>query len=187
MIRFHMLSIARKTTLAGTAMGRQMLANLIAETQPVTAPALAYLDFAGVDIATGSFLREAVLGFRDFSRNAIGTLYPVLANANAVIEDELSVYLKGRNDAIWSCSLDNDMTVTNQHILGELDSTQIATLSLVSKYQPTSAPELTRMRPTEGIGATAWNNRLAALAAKGLLMELKEGKTKMFTPVMETI
>ena len=188
MIRYNMLSIAsRKATLAGTAMGRQMLAKLIAETKPVTAPTLAYLDFKGVDIATGSFLREAVLGFRDFSRNAIGTLYPVLANANAVIEDELSVYLKGRNDAIWACALGEDDATLNPHILGELDAAQMRTLQLISEHRPISAPELAKLRPDEGIGTTAWNNRLATLAAKGILMEVKQGKTKLFTPVMETI
>lgn len=188
MIRYPILSIAaRKATLAGTAMGRQMLAKLIAETKPVTAPTLAYLDFSGVDIATGSFLREAVLGFRDFSRNAIGTLYPVLANANPVIEDELSVYLKGRNDAIWACALGRDNAPIDPHILGELDAAQMSTLQLIAEHKPISAPELAKLRPNEGIGTTAWNNRLATLAAKGILMELKQGKTKMFAPVMETV
>lgn len=186
MIRYPVLSIAsRKATLAGSAMGRQMLAQLIAMTVPVTAPTLAYIDFDGVDIATGSFLREAVLGFRDFSRNAIGTLYPVVANANAIIEEELDVYLKDRNDAIWACSLDTDDAASDPHILGELDSAQINTLKLISEHQPISAPELAKLRPDEGIGTTAWNNRLATLAAKGILMELKQGKTKMFSPVME--
>lgn len=188
MIRYHVLSIAaRNTTLAGTAMGRQMLAKLIAETCPVTTPTVAYLDFKGVDIATGSFLREAVLGFRDFSRNAIGTLYPVVANANAVIEDELSVYLKGRNDAIWACELSENDTTSHPHVLGELDAAQMRTLQLISKHHPISAPELAKLRPDEGIGTTAWNNRLATLSAKGILMEVKQGKAKLFTPVMETI
>ena len=187
MIRYSVIQIASsRATLAGTAMGRQMLAQLIAATKPVPAPAVALLDFSGVDIATGSFLREAVIGFRDFSRNAIGTLYPVVANANSAIEEELSVYLKDRNDAIWACSLSKDGIPQNAHILGELDLTQTNTLRLVSEHTPISAPEAAKLRPEEGIGTTAWNNRLASLAAKGVLMEFKQGKTKMFTPVMET-
>lgn len=185
MIRHPMLTIASsRATLAGTAMGRQMLAQLIAETQPVPTPAVAYLDFGGIDIATGSFLREAVLGFRDFSRAAIGTLYPVVANANAAIEEELTVYLRDRNDAIWACSLDSTGP-QDPHVLGELDAAQAMTLQLIIKHGPTSAPELARLRPNDGIGTTAWNNRLATLTAKGVLMELKTGKTKLFAPVME--
>lgn len=185
MIRFSILRIAAsRATLAGTAMGRQMLAQLIAETKPVAAPAVAYLDFAGVDIATGSFLREAVLGFRDFSRTAIGTLYPVLANANATIEEELAVYLRNRNDAIWACAL-GDAGPRDPHVLGELDAAQMQTLQLIIEHGPISAPELAKLRPDDKVGTTAWNNRLATLAAKGVLMELKTGKTKMFAPVME--
>jgi len=186
MIRYPILSIASsRATLAGTAMGRQMLAQLISETKPITTPSVAYLDFKGVDIATGSFLREAVLGFRDFSRNAIGMLYPVVANANATIEEELAVYLKDRSDAIWACALDDDDSVCDPHILGELDSAQTSTLQLIFDHRPISAPELAKLRPDVGIGTTAWNNRLATLNAKGILMELKQGKTKLFTPVME--
>lgn len=188
MIRYHVLSIAaNRGTLAGTAMGRQMLAQLIAETKPILQPTIAYLDFSGVDIATGSFLREAVLGFRDFSRNAIGTLYPVVANANATIEEELTVYLKDRNDAIWACALNDNGEPTQPHILGELDAAQMNTIHLIVQHRPISAPELAKLRPDEGIGTTAWNNRLATLAAKGILMELKSGKTKMFSPVMEAV
>lgn len=188
MIRYEILSIAAsRATLAGTAMGRQMLAKLISMTEPVTLPTVAFLDFDGVDIATGSFLREAVLGFRDFSRNAIGTLYPVLANANATIEEELSVYLNDRNDAIWACELSDEGNTTNTHILGDLDTVQMNTLQLIFQHWPVSAPELSKLSPNEGIGTTAWNNRLSSLTAKGILMELKHGKTKMFTPVMESV
>lgn len=188
MIRFSMFDIAaNKATLAGSAMGRQMLATLIGETQPVAEPTVAYLDFAGVDIATGSFLREAVLGFRDFGRNAIGMLYPVVANANAIIEEELSVYLKDRNDAIWACALGDAGSASLPHILGELDAAQQSTMKLIAQHHRISAPELAKLRPDEGIGTTAWNNRLATLTAKGILMEFKSGKTKTFAPVMEAI
>ena len=166
-------------------MGRQILASLISESVPVSQPTVAFLDFSGIDLATGSFLREAVLGFRDFSRNAMGALYPVVANANATIEEELSVYLKDRNDAIWACSLSEDCKVTGPHILGQLDMAQRTTLQLIVEYHRISAPELAKLRPDEGVGVTAWNNRLAALAAKGIVMEFKEGKTKSFAPVME--
>lgn len=188
MIRYSIFDIAaNRATLAGSAMGRQMLASLIGETKPATEPVVAYLDFAGVDIATGSFLREAVLGFRDFSRNAIGMLYPVVANANATIEEELSVYLKDRNDAIWACALSDAGMASHPHILGELDAAQLSTMKLITEHRRISAPELAKLRPDEGIGTTAWNNRLATLTAKGILMEFKTGKTKTFAPVMETI
>lgn len=188
MIRYPMLTNATgSATLAGSAMGRQMLAQLIAKTKPVAEPTLAFLDFAEVDIATGSFLREAVMGFRDFCRNAAGMIYPVVANANATIEEELATYLRGRNDAIWACGLDADGAATDPHILGELDAGQLSTIHLIAKHHPISAPELAKLRPDDKIGTTAWNNRLATLSAKGMLKEVRHGKTKLFSPVMEAV
>lgn len=188
MTRYPMLpSSTGSATLAGSAMGRQMLAKLIENTKPVAQPTIAFLDFNGVDIATGSFLREAVMGFRDFCRNAAGTIYPVVANANPTIEEELATYLRGRNDAIWSCSIDADGRAVNPHILGELDTTQLNTIQLIGKHHPVSAPELAKLRPDDNVGPTAWNNRLATLAAKGMLKEVRHGKIKLFSPVMEAI
>lgn len=186
MIRYPILSIASsRSTLAGSAMGRQMLALLIGETKAVTEPSVSFLDFSGVDIATGSFLREAVLGFRDFSRNAIGMLYPVVANANAVIEEELSDYLADRTDAMWACNLSNAGDITNAHLLGALDSAHAKTLRFIAEYRLISAPELAKLHPNEGVGPTAWNNRLATLSSKGIVMEMKSGKTKTFSPVLD--
>lgn len=186
MIRYPMLSSPiSSAALAGSAMGRQMLAHLIQKTKPVAQPTIALLDFDGIDIATGSFLREAVMGFRDFCRNAAGMIYPVVANANATIEEELAVYLRGRNDAIWACTVDTQDRIAVPHILGDLDTEQMSTIQLISRHHPISAPELARLRPDHKIGTTAWNNRLATLAAKGMLKEIRQGKTKLFSPVME--
>lgn len=188
MIRYPMLTNPTgSATLAGSAMGRQMLAQLIAKTKPVAEPTLAFLDFAEVDIATGSFLREAVMGFRDFCRNAAGMIYPVVANANPTIEEELATYLRGRNDAIWACALSADGAATDPHILGELDAGQLSTIHLIAQHHPISAPELAKLRPDDKIGTTAWNNRLATLSAKGMLKEVRHGKTKLFSPVMEAV
>lgn len=188
MIRYPMLTNPTgSATLAGSAMGRQMLAQLIAKTKPVAEPTLAFLDFAEVDIATGSFLREAVMGFRDFCRNAAGMIYPVVANANPTIEEELATYLRGRNDAIWACALSADGAANDPHILGELDAGQLSTIHLIAQHHPISAPELAKLRPDDKIGTTAWNNRLATLSAKGMLKEVRHGKTKLFSPVMEAV
>lgn len=187
MIRYPMLiNPAGSATLAGSAMGRQMLAQMIEKTRPTAEPTIAFLDFADVDIATGSFLREAVMGFRDFCRNASGMIYPVVANANGAIEEELATYLRGRNDAIWACGLGSQGQATDPHILGELDAGQMSTIQLIGQHHPISAPELAKLRPGDKIGTTAWNNRLATLSAKGLLKEVRHGKSKLFSTVMET-
>src|SRR3546814_12087586 len=100
---------------------------------------------------SGSFLREAVMGFRDFCRNAAGMIYPVVANANAIIEEELATYLRGRNDAIWACTLATDGTANKPHILGELDAGQMTTIQLIAAHNPISPPALAKRRPNDHI------------------------------------
>jgi hypothetical protein len=63
----------------------------------------------------------------------------------------------------------------------------MSTIQIIGRHHPISAPELAKLRPDDNIGTTAWNNRLATLAAKGMLKEVRNGRAKLFSPVMETI
>src|SRR3546814_3983277 len=70
-------------------------------------------------------------------------------NANAIIEEELATYLRGRNDAIWACTLATDGTANKPHILGELDAGQMNTIQLIAAHHPISAPDLAKLRSEE--------------------------------------
>jgi len=56
-------------------------------------------------------------------------------------------------------------------------------LKWVDELPEATAPAMTQ-QSGQAVGATAWNNRLSALAAKGLIMEQRRGKTKIFRPVL---
>lgn len=174
-----------QTILSGSIAGRRLLNALIANTQSVDAPTRAFMDFNGVELATASFLRESVVGFRDYARLASPHLYPVVANLAEPVFEELDFFLRSRTDALWVCTLDESDCVTDARLIGELDSTQRATFETVSLIGSATAPELSVRSPDEKIGATAWNNRLSGLAAKGLLVERRLGNTKSFSPLLE--
>ena len=72
--------IGGQTVLSGAISGRTLLSALIAATPFVAIPTPAFLDFMEIEVATASFLREAVIGFRDFARQSLGNVYPVVAN-----------------------------------------------------------------------------------------------------------
>lgn len=170
--------------LSGAADGRRLLARLIALTPTANAPEALFLDFAGIQVATVSFLREGIVAYRDFVRASRQNAYPIVANASPVVIEELELFLNTRNDAMWSCAISDDET--NEHrILGKLDPTQQKTFDLVAKLGTASAPELTSSFRDDKIGPTAWNNRLSSLVAKGLLVETRQGKTKTFRPLLE--
>ncbi len=176
----------RQAILSGVRAGRHAFAQMVAQAVPPASEETAFLDFSGIEVATGSFLRESVMAFRDYARSTLPNLYPVVANPSEAVTEELDFLLRHRKDALWSCRLNAKGEVTEGTILGELDTGHRIAFDLVASLRTASAPDLAAQGDAS-IGPTAWNNRLAFLASRGLLMERRAGKSKMFTPVLETL
>ena len=174
-----------QTVLSGATSGRKLLSALIAATPSSEAPTPAFLDFTQIEVATASFLREAVIGFRDYARQSLRNVYPVVANLQPAVAEELDFFVRARGDVLWSCELDADDTVISARLIGELDTAQRSTFDVARELGTITAPELAARFTDQRIGPTAWNNRLSALASKGLLVERKQGKSKSFSPLLE--
>lgn len=163
-----------------------MLAKLITAVSRPEKPEAVLLDFSHIDAATGSFLREALLGFRDYCTKTQPDLYPVVANANGVVIDELEFLLNLNGDALLSCELNKQGKVKLSRIIGRLNEKQQLTLDAVLEAREADAATLeSKYRDSEHIQTTGWNNRLASLVAKGVLMEIKKGRGKVYRPVLE--
>jgi hypothetical protein len=185
-LRIEVLDLAGgRGVLSGGIAGRKLLNALIAATPTPVAPMEAFLDFQGIEVATSSFLREGVIGFRDYTRVTLSNVYPVAANLAAPVLEELEFFLRARNDVFWICDLDANERTTNARLLGELDPAQRATFEAVRTLGVVTAPDLAQRFSDQSIGPTAWNNRLSGLAAKGVLVERKVGKTKSFSSLLE--
>jgi hypothetical protein len=172
--------------LAGVINGRNAFTKLIQKTsEEPHAPEALFLDFNGAEVATASFLREAVLAFRDSVRNRRSNFYPVIANANRVIEEELKVLVESKSDVFMLCVLDENGNPHQPRLLGDLDPKQRFTFDLVQQRGVTDARELWHDHRGESkpVRQTAWNNRLAALATLGLVVELSEGRAKRYRPL----
>jgi hypothetical protein len=170
--------------LAGALTGRKMLAKLVERTarEPAT-PQPVFLDFSGVEVATASFLRETVLAFRDSVRRRRSNFYPMIANASELVADELTVLVASDSDVLMMCSLDADGKPYSTCLAGELDPKQRITFDLVQQRGETDAAELMREHGESEkikVKQTAWNNRLAALAGLGLVVELSQGRAKRY-------
>ncbi|WP_245262785.1 STAS-like domain-containing protein [Ensifer sp. BR816] len=174
-----------KSILTGSLLGRKVLADLIATVQPEASGKMVFLDFAGVEVATSSFLRECVVGFRDFARSGQANFYPVIANAGLSVVEELDFFARQRGDVFWSCTRDDDGALADIKLVGELEPVLRATFELIKGLGEATAPQLAALGKDEAIKPTAWNNRLASLAAKGLVVERRVGKTKSFMPLLE--
>lgn len=174
--------------LAGAPAGRLTLGKLLSETnQEPLAPEPVFLDFARIEVATASFLRESVLRFRDAVRNHNSNFYPVVANANDQVKEELALLLQGGGDAIMTCSID-DQGTSNPALIGNLDPKQNLTFELVNRLGETDASDLmNRYGSAENVKQTAWNNRLASLASLGLVFELTQGRAKRYKRLFDGV
>lgn len=151
------------------------------------APAALYLDFVDVGVATASYLRESVFALKAYLRNIGSKYYPVAANANESVYDELLTIANARSDAIISCSLSAQGVVSDISLIGQLDPKQKMTFELVNELKQADAGRLMeRYGEEEQItSTTAWNNRLANLASRGLIREFSRGRAKYYRPVLE--
>lgn len=174
-----------QTVLSGAIPGRKLLSTLIASTPSSETPTTVFLDFDRIEVATASFLREAVIGFRDYIRQSMPNIYSVAANLRPAVAEELEFFVRARGDVLWNCELDANNHVCGARLIGDLDAAQRSTFEAVVEVGAITAPELAARFTSEGIGPTAWNNRLSALAAKGLLVERRKGKSKSFSPLLE--
>lgn len=177
--------LANTEVAAGAQAGRRVFVALVAAVSEPTEPQPVFLDFDGIEAATGSFLRECVFAFRDHCRHAMANAYPVMANAVPVVVEELAFYAKSQADAVWHCELPAQGSASAARLIGRenLEAGQQEALRWVEQLPEATAPAITQ-QSGQAVGATAWNNRLSALAAKGLIMEQRRGKTKIFRPVL---
>lgn len=186
-MRISFRELAGTDVLAGAESGRKTLAKLVGRTgHDPESPEPLFLDFDGVEVATASFLRESVLLFRDAVRNRRSNYYPVIANANQLIKEEIKLLCASGGEVLMLCTLSPEGDVGSPNLAGELDPKQRITFDLVQERGETDAAELMREHGEgEGVKQTAWNNRLATLASLGLVVEVSQGRAKHYRPLFE--
>ena len=186
-MQIDMRKAGGSAVLAGASNGKRVLAKLVAMTvQEPFEPEPFFLDFIKVEVATASFLRESVLMLRNVVRGQRSNFYPVVANANADICDELHELVDGqRSDVLIACAYNESGTVSDVRLIGDLEPVQRRTFDLVRKLGETDASELMRAHGAADrtTRTTAWNNRLTSLSFLGVLVEVSQGRTKRYKPL----
>lgn len=184
-MRINLLETTRDPVLAGSRFGRKILQILLERLGDVAnEPQEVFLDFDGIRVATASFLRESVIEFRDIVRRRWITYYPVVANANKSVVEELAVLVQSMGGVLVLCDLDQDGGIQSAFIMGQLEVKQQETYELVTSMKVAGAAELMKAaQHEEDISQSAWNNRLVALSKLGLLIESSDGRTKRYSPL----
>lgn len=173
--------------LAGALFGQQVLGKLIGSAPRPATPTICYLDFEGVEVATASFVRECVVGFRDYARQRNANLYPVVANASTPVLEDLEIVLRAKGDAIAACHLDARGMASKAIVVGHLEPKQQQTLDGVRRLGEAEASALFKhFKDGKALASpTAWNNRLAGLVSRGLLVETPKGRGKSYRCVLQ--
>ncbi|MCC8978894.1 hypothetical protein [Bradyrhizobium acaciae] len=172
--------------LAGRLSGKRAFVTALEQFPELTEPAIVLLDFAGVDLATSSYLNEVLMPLRDHLRMRRHPGYAVAANLNEKVREEIEEMLGRSGDAFLTCVTDASGNIADVQLCGRLDEKLLETLKLVSAKRETTAAQLhEETRNVDAVGATAWNNRLSSLAAKSLVVEILQGRTKRYRPVLE--
>lgn len=168
-------------TLAGSKNGEAFFPKLLAETAGRAAGTVVAFDFSDIELVTASFFRSAFRTFRDYARKTSG-LYPLFVNANEQTLDEVTPFAEDVGDVFIFAKLPKKGEIQGATLVGRLDDKQARTLNALVELrgEGDAGTLLERFPETPAISAAAWSNRLAALAAKGLVIERLEGRTKKY-------
>lgn len=183
-----MAEVAGGPILSGAINGKDAFATFVkaVDREPKEPEAL-FLDFGNVEFATASYLRESVFALKTYMRARSSRFYPVVANINDSVMDELSVITTLTNDVIMSCQIDGNRNILSQELIGTLDPKQKMTFDLVNESDIIDANSLMENfgEAEKTKGTTAWNNRLSGLVAKGIIREFSRGRAKFYRPLLE--
>lgn len=185
-MRFDIADLNGSGICAGVEDGRAVLTGLLSAT-PHNLPTneIVYLDFSGVEVATVSFLRESVSAYRRVIRERRPAIYAVVANPNSKVQEEIGVVARFESEVVLCCILSSAGAASESFLIGQLEPKQQMTFDLVIARGETDASELYRdFESTDAVKQTAWNNRLSALAAQGLVSESTAGRTKRYRPLL---
>jgi hypothetical protein len=189
-MRISMNDVGGAAVLAGALNGRGALNRLLqlVDAEP-EAPEPVFLDFQRIEVATASYLRECVAAFRDVIRGRDSHYYPVIANPNETVRDELLELARGRGDVFMTCVLAEDGTISRPALVGDLEEKQLLTFRLVQQHGETDAGELMREygKREKVRHTTAWNNRLSSLSSLGLVVEMRQGRLKRYRPLFQGV
>jgi hypothetical protein len=111
-------------------------------------------------------------------------LFPILHNLKGRWDEELQLLAEwNQQNYLWT----KDERPGRAVIIGVLDPGQKKTIEAVLHFKEITGAELDRKYPEEGVGATAWNNRLKDLHTRRLLTRAKRGREQVYSPITEEI
>jgi hypothetical protein len=173
------------SSLQGRIQGGQDFANICGRMAGAHPDQIVVLDFHSVRYVTGSWLNAMVVPLFGWAAHPGRDLFPVLKGVRDEWFDELYL-IANWNQQCYLIGDNGEMPPKRAQLVGHMEQTQLRTLDAVLTEKQVTGAELAR-KTREGIGATAWNNRLKDLYVKRLVGRTKNGRKQYYYPIIEEI
>lgn len=176
--------LAGSQELAGATDGQAWLA----KARPLLdamSPGICLIDFAGVRLATVSWLREAVIGLNRYVRSMRPEVWIVLCNPTSLVQEELSVALEATSQVAIAAVTAVDGSLDSPRLLGRLDPALLEAFKASENQREFDASIVCKSVPN--LAASAANNRLAALESRGVLISERRGRNRVYRTVLENL
>lgn len=184
----------RSKFLTGATVGEQHRARIAEALLKNTNEAdqvIVILDFDGVDFATASYFKAAVLGLAKqnvhCSTRLEVSVFPVVHNLSDDLREELTIVCRSEWFPCLEVTKRSQKRLVAGRLHGEIDFSLKRTLQLLRSFAPGTAASLAEQSPDEKVNVTAWNNRLAELFRLRLATRFKEGRFWKYEPVIKEI
>lgn len=168
--------------LAGAEAGRHVREAILRRASAAAEPMVLLIDFHECEVATASWLREALVTVLAESRSRELHLYIAITQASQDILDELAIVLEHTGEVITEVVFRGE-ALHLARIRGDLEIAQWDTFKTLCEDGCSSGSELYRKLGT--LTAPAWNNRLASLHDKRLVASIKSGRNRIYQTLFE--
>jgi hypothetical protein len=168
---------AERTVLAGRRPGEADRKRILRELRTGPGGAVVVLNLKRVEVLSSSYFLACLWPLWRPGHGAAGEFYPIFANANDTITDELSFVLEHCAGLVWHWE-DVD-SASSASLLGSPDSYDTAVFKLLLKRGLLTARELHEQDPS--IGITAWSTRLGQHHQNRLVRRRKDGKQMLYS------
>jgi hypothetical protein len=167
--------------------------------QPEELGELVVVDFKGIESATGSYLKATVVRLLQLGAASVNAraeqdpdtwlnVYPLVANLNAELSDELDQVLAIQEVPCLEVVKAGDDGVIAAKLRGPLDRALRETLRAVEELRSATATALSeRFAADAKIATTAWNNRLSDLCVRRLVRRRRVGRQWVYEPVARQV
>jgi hypothetical protein len=174
--------------VTGATLGQAHL-SILKEEIGVTPVAVVIFDFKEIEFATASYLKALIFKFINPGElNQDSIVFPVLRNLSEELKAEVISVCGSERLPCMEVIDEKNGELLKARIFGNLEAPLKKTLALLQKLEGGIAENLSEISINEGIGLSAWNNRLADLYRLRLADRTKQGRYWHYKPLSkETI